>query len=144
MKDPGQCVKDLLVAANVGVFGASSGWSINVGRLPSVPDTVIVCTATGGRNPLPHLLVNYPSVQVMVRGDKNGYAAAYDKLEAIVKTLLGIYTTVVQGDTYSACTQIGDVTYLGQDDGTRPLFSANFSFIVLPAAQSGDHRLPIT
>lgn len=93
---------------------------------------------------MPHLLLNFPSVQVMIRGAENGYQAAYEKIKDVVKALLGIQTQVLQGDTYRSCVQIGDIAYLGQDDGTRPLFSANFSFIVLPAAESGDNRIPIT
>lgn len=144
MKDPAQCVKDMLVTATVGTFGASSGWSINIGRLPDNPDTVILVNQTGGQNPFPHLLYNEPSVQVFVRGAKNGYAAARTKINDCVKALLGIGTTVVQGDTYRSCNQIGDVAYLGQDDNTRPMFSANFWFIVEPAAEAGDLRIPIT
>lgn len=144
MVDPAQCVKDLLVAAGIGTFGAATGWSINIGRMPDSPDTVVLCNVGPGRNPLPHLLLNRPSVQVMVRGDNNGYAAAYTKMEDVVRALIGMLTTTVQGDVYRSCTQIGDISYLGQDDNTRDLFTANFSFIVLPAAKSGDKRIAIT
>lgn len=142
MFDPAQSVKDLLVAANMGTFAAASGWSVNVGGLPEAPDTVILCNATGGKDPYPNLSINFPSVQVMVRGAKNGYQAARTKIDACVSALLGLSTIVVNGDTYQACNQIGDVSYLGQDDNTRPLFSANFSFIVLPVASG--NRVAIT
>lgn len=143
-KDPAQCVKDLLVTAGVGVFGASSGWSINIGRFPDKPDTVILINTTGGETPMPHLLLDFPSVQVMVRGVENGYQDAYNKIKDVRKYLLGMQTQVLQGDTYRSCTMISDIAYIGQDDNTRPLLSANFSFIVLPASESGDNRIPIT
>lgn len=144
MKDPAQCVKDRLVAQGVGTFGASTGWSIAIGRLPDKPDTVILVNATGGQNPFPHLLLNFPSVQVFVRGTKNGYQEARTKAYDVVKALLGMTDELLQGDMYRSCTQIGDIAYLGQDENTRPMFSANFSFIVEPAQETGDIRVPIT
>jgi hypothetical protein len=53
-------------------------------------------------------------------------------------------TDSVSGDVYQSCTQVGDIAYLGQDDNTRPMFSMNFSFIVLPAAEVGSNRVAIT
>lgn len=145
MKDPAISVKDVIVGAPpLGTFGAASGWGVYIGAFPTTLDTAILVNATGGRPPYPHLLLNMPSVQVMTRGTKNGYQAARDKLEAIVNRLLGMDTTVLQGDTFRSCNQIGDIAYLGQDDNTRPMFSANFWFIVEPAALAGGHRVAIT
>lgn len=145
MKDPAQCVKDLLLLPTaLGGFGAGAGWRIFIGVLPVEPDTIILVNQTGGRSPFPHLLYNEPSVQVLVRGAKNGYEAARIKMNDVVKRLLGMPSTVVQGDTYRGCNQIGDISWLGQDDNTRPIFSANFWFRVEPAAEAGDLRVPIT
>jgi len=144
MKDPAQAIKDYLVAQSQGTFAAPTGWSINIGRWADVPDTVILVNHTGGRNPFPHLLYNEPSVQVAVRGSKSGYEAARTKIRQIVNVLLGFTSQTLQGDVYRSCNQIGDVSYLGQDDNTRPIFSANFWFVVLPAAEAGGHRVAIT
>ena len=145
MKDPAISVKDVIITPPaLGTFGATSGWGVYIGAFPSTLDTTILVNATGGRPPYPHLLLNMPSVQVMTRGAKNGYQAARDKLEAIVNRLLGMDTTVLQGDTFRSCNQIGDIAYLGQDDNTRPIFSANFWFIVEPAALAGGHRVAIS
>jgi hypothetical protein len=145
MKDPAICVKDIIVGAPpLGTFGATTGWGVYIGALPALPDTVIVVNRTGGRPPYPHLLLNEPSVQVTVRGAKNGYVDAGNKIQAIVNRLLGMTTQVLQGDTYRSCNQIGDVAYLGQDDNTRPILVANFWFIVEPAAEAGGNRVAIT
>lgn len=145
MRDPAISIKDVIVGSPaLGIFGAATGWGVYIGALPIAPDTVILVNATGGRDPYPHLLLNMPSVQVLVRGAKNGYVAARGKLEAIVNRLLGMGTTALQGDTFRSCNQIGDISYLGQDDNTRPMFSANFWFIVEPAALAGGHRVAIT
>lgn len=134
--DPNK-VGDLLSAAN-------TGWRVGVGMLPDTPDTAIIVNMTGGVDPFPHLLLNQPSVQVMIRGTKNGYQAAYAKARAVVAKLLGMATTVLQGDTYRSCIQIGDIGTLGFDENKRPLFSANFRFIVEPVAETGETRVSIT
>lgn len=150
MKNPSGCVMELLSNANVGDLmtdptPTNAPWKVVTGQPPLTPDHVIIVnTVPGGRNPFPHLLLNFPSIQIIVRGARSGYAAAYTKMSAVVVALLGMQTTVVQGDTYRSCNQIGDVAYLGEDDNTRPMFSANFWFIVLPAAESGEQRAPIT
>src|ERR1700704_2864768 len=132
MKDPASCVKDHL--HNLGVD--SAGWFLSVGGLPTLPDTVVLVNRTGGESPFPHLLLNQPSVQVMVRGKKSGYVAAELKVAEVVDQLLGMSPVTLQGDRYRSCVQIGETTYLGQDDNTRDLFSANFRFIVEPATNT--------
>lgn len=144
MRDPAQSIRDRLVAQGIGVFGSTTGWSINIGQFPDSPDTVVLINQTGGRNPFPHLLYNEPSVQVMVRGSKNGYTSARTKIGDVVRALLGLSSQTLQGDMYRSCNQLGDISYLGQDESNRPMFTANFWFVVLPAEQAGDLRLPIT
>lgn len=142
MYDPAQAYRDLLVAAGVGVWGATSGWGIYIGNMPDAPEKVILVNATGGRDPMPQWLVNYPSVQVFVRGAKSGYQEARDKISACRDALLGYTGGTLGGDTYRSINQMGEIAYLGQDENTRPTFSANFWSVVLPA--SGTYRQPIT
>lgn len=146
MKNPAEAVKTLLTDGTIGddLASGTTGWRIACGKLPDVPDTVVVCFLAGGIDPFPHLLLNQPSVQVIVRGAKNGYQAAYVKIRQVVTKLLGMPSTSLLGDVYRSCLQIGDVIELGQDDNTRPLFSCNFRFIVEPAAETGETRQPIT
>ena len=144
MKDPAQAIRDHLVSAGLGAFGVLTGWSINIGRWPDAPDTAILVQTTGGRNPFPHLLYNEPTVQVLVRGTKSGYQAARTKAEAVQARLTGMSSVNLLGDIYRSSNQMGDIMYLGQDENTRPMFSMNFWFVVLPAAESGESRLPIT
>lgn len=146
MRDPAIIVKDLLVNATLGTFNAASGWSIAIGEPPAKPDTVMLVNRVGGKNPYPHLLLNEPSVQILVRGAKGGYVAASAKADAVVNALLGLssYTDPTSGDVYRSCNQIGDVAYLGQDENTRPLFAVNLWFIVTPAAVAGGNRVAIS
>lgn len=141
MTSPAIGVKDLLVSAGVGVFAATSGWNISIGRHPTSPDTSIVCNETGGLSPYPHLRLNFPSVQVMVRGAANGYVAANEKIRAVVDALLGAPSQVVNGDEWQGIRQLGDVAFIGFDESNRPLFTSNFSIIVEPKA--GGYRQAI-
>lgn len=144
MYDVALSTKDLLVSKGLGVFNSTAAFSLFVGAPPDKPDALVLINVTGGRPPLPHLALNYPSIQVMVRGAPSGYAAASARMSAICNALLGISTYVLNGDTYRACNQIGDVIYLGQDDNTRPLLSANFRYIVEPAIMAGGNRATIS
>lgn len=141
MSSPAIGVKDLLVAASVGTFASTTGWNISVGKFPTSPDTSIVCNETGGLSPYPHLRLNFPSVQVMVRGPANGYVAASEKIRAVVDALLGIPSQSLNGDEWQGIRQMGDVSFIGYDESNRPLFTSNFSIIVEPKA--GGYRQAI-
>ena len=141
MTSPAIGVKDLLVAATQGVFAATTGWNISVGKFPTSPNTSIVCVDTGGPSPYPHLLLNTPSVQMMVRGEPGDYVGASVKIRSAVDALLGLPAQSVNGDAWGGIRQMGDVAFLGYDDLNRPLFTSNFSIIVEPKA--GGYRQAI-
>lgn len=133
MKSPAIGIKDLLVAASVGVFAANSGWSLSVGKLPTSPDTAITCVDTGGVSPFPHVALNFPSVQVLIRGNPGDYVGCHDKGRAVINALLGAGYAVVNTDKWEGITQIGDLAFIGFDEKNRPMFSANFSIRVEPS-----------
>ena len=136
--------KDLLVAAGVGVFGTTADFSIHVGAFPVSPEACILINAVGGLPPHPRLSLNYPSVQIVVRGKASGYVAASAKIQQCVAVLLGMATQTLSGDIYRACNLMGDVFTLGQDDNARPLLGANLRYIVEPALVAGGHRVSIS
>lgn len=141
MYDPAQGFKDLIVADGVAQHNVQSGWNISFGRFPDVPDTTILINQVGGSSPFPHLLLNFPSVQVLVRGSKGGYQDARDKISEVVDSLLGIPAQQVGGDWWQGITQLGDFGLIGYDENHRPLFAANFGVIVEPAA--GQYRTAV-
>lgn len=145
LTDPSEGIKDILVAANIGKFADTSGWCINIGGWPDIPDTSILLNMTGGRSPFPHLRLNFPSVQIQVRGARGGYVKAFKKMQEIVDALLGIPSGVPSvgfPDWWQGITQLGDAGFIGFDENKRPVFSSNFSLIVQPA--SGTYRKNIT
>lgn len=134
MKSPAVGCKDKLVTAAVGVFAATSGWSLAVGKLPTVPDTALACVDSGGVSPFPSFALNFPSVQILVRGNPGDYVGAHDKGRAVIDALLGCPPGVVNTDQWEGITQIGDLAFIGYDEKNRPMFSANFSIHVEPAS----------
>lgn len=143
MTDPAVSVKDLLVAGGAGTFAATSGWSIHVGKLPATPNTAISVMQTGGLAPNPKWLLDYPSIQVMVRGAANGYVAARAKAQKVKDILLGIASQDLNGDRLVQINQIGDIASIGFDDSNRPLFTLNFRLIVEPATSIDSNRIAL-
>lgn len=136
-------LKDLLVAAGVGVFNVTdtanvTDWSISVGKMAEKPDRCITAYDSGGKSPNPAWLVDYPTVQIKVRGSENDYVAAVDKTTEVKDALLGIMSQTIGSDIYVSISMIGDRNFLGYDENGRPMFSLNFQLIINPS--TGTHR----
>lgn len=136
---PSVGIRDLLVAAGVGVFAATSGWAIFIGREPANPVTTITIYDTGGFSPNPKWNIDEPTVQVRVRGSTGNFQAAYAKANAVKEALLGLPSQDLNGDRWVSVRQLGDIHNLGYDNSERPLFTINFRMIVEPLVGSG-HR----
>lgn len=132
---------DLLVTAAVGTLGAETGWSINVSREPASPDTCITLYDAGGFPPNPQWKINYPSVQVRVRGAKNGYSDAYDKAEACMNALLGLPSQDIGDTRYVSVAMKGFINAIGYDEDNRPILTINFGAITEPTASSNREAL---
>jgi hypothetical protein len=127
-------IKDILVAAGLGVFAASSGWSIAIGRQPVSPDQAIAIFDSGSwLSPSAHLLIDYPSIMVSVRGAAGDYTGAYAKALAVRDKLLGLPTQTVSGTIYSGITVRADIFFMGYDETNRPEFTIDFNVTRNPA-----------
>lgn len=122
---------------------AISGWQIEVGVMPDEPDHIVVISDTGGREPNPKWLIDYPTLQVMVRGNTSGYLATFVEAKAVKDLLLGITSFNLNGDRWVSVTQNGDLAYIGRDEKMRPLFSVNFALIIEPQVVTNSNRLPL-
>lgn len=139
MTAPSIGVKDLLVTAGVGVFAPTTGtWQIYISKMPDKQDRVITLYDSGGLAPWPRSLLDFPNVSVNVRGQD--YADAYDKMKAIKDALLGLPPQIINGDSWSAVTQVGEMAFAGYDEKDRPLFSATFRLFIEPADTAGNYR----
>jgi hypothetical protein len=133
-------LKDLLVAASVGAFEATTGWGIYIGKHPKTPDSVIVIASSGGFAPDPKWLLDFPTFQIRIRGNKGGYQEATLKAKDVKDTLLGLPSQDVNGDRWVSVRMLSDNTLLGYDENDRPMFSMNFTLITEPATSGLTNR----
>ncbi len=133
---PSQGAKDLL-AAHVAV----SGWRIEIGAMPDKPDKIIMISDTGGQDPNPKWLLDFPTLQVMTRGAVGTYLDTFREAKAVKDLLLGIDAQVLNGDRWDGITQNGDLFFIGQDKNDRPIFSVNFALIIEPQVPAVGNRL---
>ncbi len=138
MADPAEGIKDLLVAAGVGTFAATTGWGIFIGREPGEIDSIITIYHTGGRDPNSKWLLDFPSIQVKIRGDRAGYQAAHAKAIDVRDALLGLPGQDINGDRWDLVVALGGVNNLGFDEKNRPMFTVNFELTIEPA--TGTYR----
>lgn len=138
-------IKDVLVAdALAGYEDSSADWQIFVGTEPPVPDKTITLFRSGGSSPNPKWLVDYPSIQVRVRGEIGGYADAYNKAQTVKDALLGLGPySHISGDVLVQVNMQGDIFPLPADETGKPIFVVNFNLRVEPASTPLTNRLPL-
>lgn len=141
---PSIIIKDILVAASIGVFGSenSAEWGIHIGKQIDSTDKNITIYDTGGQAPHPRWLLDYPSIQIVVRGNENGYQATYNKAQDIQKALLGYPSTDIGSDRLVYVLQTGNTAFIGYDPKNRPEFSLNFGLCIEPGTV-GSYREPL-
>ena len=140
MAAPSEGIRDLLVAAVVGVFNSTdnTNWSIHISKQPDKPDRAITIYDSGGQDPNPQWLVDYPTVQVRVRGGENDYLVAHQKCRDIVNALIGLPSQDINGERWVSLAQTGGIAFMGYDEKKRPMFSTNWRLIIEPP--TGTHR----
>jgi hypothetical protein len=125
----------LLSAANVGTYtGTTSGGTIFLAKEPETPDKCITLYNSAGFTPNPKWAVDFPSVQVRVRGSKNAYVASRAFAQSAKDALLGVTSQAVTGGRLVSVTMMGDLMDLPFDQSNRPLHVINFNLIVEPTA----------
>jgi len=143
MNPPSEDLKNVLVAAGIGTFGATSGWGIFIGKEPDKPNTAITLYDTGGYEPNPKWLQDNPTVQVRVRG--TNYKTTLQKAKDARDALLGIGPNDFPASvttTYVGIWVSSDVGYIGSDDKNRFIFTFNLRITIEPA--SGAYRESLT
>lgn len=144
MTAPSIGVKDLLVAASLGTFATPpnlASWPIFISKMPAEPDNCIALFDSGGQNPDPKWLINYPQLTIMVRG--KSWQDVYPKINNIRSRLTGLDSQDVNGDRWVSLNQLGDIVNAGHDEKDRALLTATFRFIIEPASDSYTDRDPL-
>lgn len=147
-------VADLLVTHTVGLEmwvptvvvdpADPTTWAIKIGRMWDVPDRQIVCFDTGGTDSYPNLAIDWWNVEVIVRGDKEGYTMAWTKISEVKDVCLGIAPFVFSDSTrVNSIILKGNINFMGYDDKLRPMFSLNLLLICEEVPGSKSHRVPV-
>ena len=133
---PSAILRDLLVA-----HVATSLFVLEIGAMPDTPDNAIQIMDTVGIAPNPKWALDFPTCQIMIRGQSNGYLATYREAKAVKDLLLGIDSfTTGDGDRMVSITQNGDLGFIGRDDNMRPMFTINFALIIEPLVVANSNR----
>jgi hypothetical protein len=135
-KSPAHTISDFLSDNGLGSTSASTTWQIRTGRQGETPDSHITVYDSGGQSANAAYRINYPNIQVRVRGGRDDYPAAYAKINDIVEFLNGLQPQDIAGDRWSGVTVMGGINFIGYDAESRPEFTVNFRCIVEPAANS--------
>ena len=139
MRSPAHLMSSLLPNT---IAGGATGWALFVGNMPDSPTKQVVFTDTGGMNPNPKWLLDFPTVQILVRGAKDSYPDTYVKARELRDFFLGMESRDVTLEllTYRlvSITGLGDIASLGMDQNDHPLISVNFRTIWEPP--SGANR----
>lgn len=131
MTSPAECLANILQTAGVGhtTTPTITAWALKVSQLADTPDRCIALLDSGGFTPNPKWLLDFPTVQVIVRGPKQDYSAGYSKGLEVKNALLGISPTTVSNIRIDGITMLSDLTFIQYDSKDRPLFSLNFRLI---------------
>ena len=94
---------------------------------PDKPDLCVTVFDTGGKMP-DHTIhrLDYPTIQVRIRGDEGGYMAAYALAEDIKEYLRGVHGETWNTTKYIGIWAMSDIIPLGLDEKKRPRFTINF------------------
>lgn len=139
---PSSEAHELLLTAGIITDPSVNGaWPGFIGLLRPEPNAQVTIVDTPGQSPNPKWLLDYPTIQIMIRGTADGYQAAWNKGLEIKNLLLGMDPHVfTSGDRWDGVTGLGDLMFLRVDDNSRPILSVNFRIIREPASTPGNAR----
>lgn len=140
-------IRDKLVERGVGkkppIKEEKPSWAIFIGKQPATPTTAVTVKIAAGPDANPKYLLDYPVVQIMIRGEKGEYEAAYNKAQLVKDVLLGIPSQTIKDVRWVLVNLIGDIIDMGTSQEDHPMFSLNFQFIVEPPETEQSNRIPL-
>lgn len=125
-------IKDYLESSSVSL--ATFGTDLFISELPDKPNLCICLrdTTNFGRPETNGSGMEYPGLQILIRGAPTGYLAAYSIARSIQEELHITSIFELNSTTYISITCEMETTYIGRDKLNRPLFSMNFKIVRKP------------
>lgn len=124
MNPPSKDVKDMLEANSA--LALTFATDLFYAKMEESPDACVCIYDTPGFPPDPYQTYERPTIQVRIRGAKNGYDAAHLRGQAIRDLLNGLNGETWNTGRYIGIWAMGDVGFVYYDDNDRPVFSVNF------------------
>lgn len=97
---------------------------IYVGEEPVNPDEVVTIYDTGGDNPNPKWVIDFPDIQIRSRA--NDYSTSYSNLLIIRDKILGMDKSTVNTTDYVGIFATSDILSLERDSHDRYICVCNF------------------
>lgn len=127
---PTDGIAAILAAAGIGEIPPAAGnWPIYEGQFPSEIDQCLMVREFSGRTPEVRIAIDYPSVQILVRGTERGYVTAREKIEEVFLALQGIPSGPAEYPELTSAVAVGGRTFAGYDEKGRPQWTVNFNLI---------------
>ena len=132
LRSPADHFLDIIEAS--GLTGAGTIWSGYVGGFGE-QDVAVCCFDLPGRKPEVAMAIDYPGLQVIVRGSRDGssYGICYDQAVKLFNLLQTIPQHPSAYPDLVSCTARTSPAHLGKDENSRHMFSLNFDLITTPA-----------
>ena len=118
-----------------GKEGLTQGTNLFLSKMPDTPDLCVTIYEYEGMAPSEHFGgnpydVDQPRIQVVVRGARDDYPTARDKLHAVRALLSDLTDVTISTTKILRVASLGAYLPLGLDDRDRPRLSANFQCYV--------------
>jgi hypothetical protein len=124
---------------------ALDGWTWMLGKMPAEPDQILCFVDQGGPASFPHLLVDNPGLQVLVRGSRGGtnYNDGWVLIRKIRDAILGSAGHPAEFPELDGVTERGHIVPLGYDESDRHTWSSNYQLLVEPGTNAITHRVSL-
>ena len=112
MNAPSIDIKDILEASDA-ALGLTFATDLFVSQMPESPDGCVCIYDTGGFDPASTAeRYEYPTIQIMIRGDRMGYADAWSIAQDIKDILHKLHGETWDSTRYIGIWCVGDINHI--------------------------------
>lgn len=138
MIEVAEIVKEFLASKNV--VDGTTGWNCYIAKIPDKPDKNVTVIPNNGWEPWMNIALDFPQLQIHIRGAINGYKDAANKAWDLRDQLLSMDPYAHTSGTILTAQIIGDMTFAGYDANERPVFTSRWQ-LYYTAANSANRQV---